>query len=143
MYLPSNQVDKDSFVRKQALYVLTVSLSVFTVSSRSDGIQHCSSKSSAALSYQNKSTTKRERWADKEAKSLGVREMEQSDECCSNGQDRWKVFLLLYEMLQEYGTHLVEAAWTHQVSWFPHIFLLSEAVNIMICLIIVLLKLAL
>ncbi|KAF8780329.1 hypothetical protein HU200_001429 [Digitaria exilis] len=111
-------VDKDSFVRKQALYVLTVSLSIFTVSSRSDGIQDCSSKSSAALSSQNKSntaTTKRERWADKEAKSLGVREMEQSDECCSNGQDRWKVFLLLYEMLQEYGTHLVEAAWTHQV----------------------------
>nr|CAB3502311.1 unnamed protein product [Digitaria exilis] len=130
-------VDKDSFVRKQALYVLTVSLSIFTVSSRSDGIQDCSSKSSAALSSQNKSntaTTKRERWADKEAKSLGVREMEQSDECCSNGQDRWKVFLLLYEMLQEYGTHLVEAAWTHQVSWFPHAFLVSEAVNILVML---------
>ncbi|KAG0553292.1 hypothetical protein BDA96_01G581400 [Sorghum bicolor] len=41
--------------------------------------------------------------------------MDQSGGHCSNGQDRWKVFLLLYEMLQEYGTHLVEAAWTHQV----------------------------
>ncbi|CAL4928552.1 unnamed protein product [Urochloa decumbens] len=112
-------VDKDSFVRKQAFYVLTISLSIFTSSSGNDGSQHCSSKSSAALPTQTKPntvTTKRERWANKEAKSLGVREMDQSDEHCSNGQDRWKVFLLLYEMLQEYGTHLVEAAWTHQVT---------------------------
>ncbi|PUZ43320.1 hypothetical protein GQ55_9G652300 [Panicum hallii var. hallii] len=110
-------VDKDSFVRKQAFYVLTISLSIFT-SSGNDGSQHCSSKSSAALPAQTKSntaTTKRERWANKEAKSLGVREMDQSDERCSNGLDRWKIFLLLYEMLQEYGTHLVEAAWTLQV----------------------------
>jgi len=64
----------------------------------------------------------------KEAKSLGVREMDQSDERCSNGLGRWKIFLLLYEMLQEYGTHLVEAAWTHQVGFLT--FLLSKAVNI-------------
>ncbi|RLN39238.1 uncharacterized protein C2845_PM01G00170 [Panicum miliaceum] len=110
-------VDKDSFVRKHAFYVLTISLSIFT-SSGNDGSQHCSSKSSAALPAQTKSntaTTKRERWANKEAKSLGVREMDESDERCSNGLDRWKIFLLLYEMLQEYGTHLVEVAWTHQV----------------------------
>ncbi|KAL9326764.1 hypothetical protein ACSQ67_007409 [Phaseolus vulgaris] len=28
----------------------------------------------------------------------------------------WDAFVLLYEMLEEYGTHLVEAAWNHQVS---------------------------
>ncbi|TKV98779.1 hypothetical protein SEVIR_9G583000v4 [Setaria viridis] len=111
-------VDKDSFVRKQAFYVLTISLSIFTSSSLNDGNHHCSSKRLAALPAQTKSntaTTKRERWASKEAKSLGVRQTDQSDERCSNGQGRWKVFLLLYEMLQEYGTHLVEAAWMHQV----------------------------
>ncbi|KAL6648997.1 hypothetical protein ACP70R_013221 [Stipagrostis hirtigluma subsp. patula] len=110
-------VDKDSLVRKQAFYVLKISLSIFT-SSGNDGTQHCSSRSSAAFPAQAKSNaavTKRERWANKEAKSLGVGEMGQSGEPCSSGQDRWKVFLLLYEMLQEYGTHLVEAAWTHQV----------------------------
>jgi hypothetical protein len=115
----TNQVDKDSFVRKQAFYVLTISLSIFTSSSLNDGNPHCSSKSLVALPAQTKSntaTTKRERWASKEAKSLGVREMDQSDEHCSDGHGRWKVFLLLYEMLQEYGTHLVEAAWLHQVS---------------------------
>ncbi|KAL6847720.1 hypothetical protein ACP4OV_022508 [Aristida adscensionis] len=111
-------VDKDSLVRKQAFYVLKISLSIFTSSSGNDGTQHCSSRSSAALPAQTKSKTaetKRERWANKEAKSLGVGEMGQTGENCSSGQDRWKVFMLLYEMLQEYGTHLVEAAWTHQV----------------------------
>ena len=74
----------------------------------------------------NAGETKRERWANKEAKSLGVGEMDQSGENCSNGQDRWKVFLLLYETLQEYGTHLVEAAWTHHVSWFHHVSLIKS-----------------
>lgn len=118
------QVDKDSLVRKQAFYVLTISLSIFTSSSGNDRSLHSSSRSSAALPQikANTGATKRERWANKEAKSLGIREMDQSGEHCSNGQDRWKVFLLLYEMLQEYGTHLVEAAWTHQVSWFPDVY---------------------
>jgi len=124
-----HQVDKDSLVRKQAFYVLTISLSIFTSSSGNDSSQHSSSRSSAALPAQikaNAGTTKRERWANKEAKSLGVGEMDQSGGHCSNGQDRWKVFLLLYEMLQEYGTHLVEAAWTHQVSWFPSVSLIKS-----------------
>uniref|UniRef100_A0A453JB84 Uncharacterized protein n=1 Tax=Aegilops tauschii subsp. strangulata TaxID=200361 RepID=A0A453JB84_AEGTS len=109
-------VDKDSSVRKQAFYVLKTSLSIFSFGN--DGSQRCSGRSPAALPGQDKSNaavTKKERWANKEAKSLGVEEIKQSDEQCSSGQDRWKVFLLLYEMLQEFGTHLVEAAWTHQV----------------------------
>uniref|UniRef100_A0A453JBK5 Uncharacterized protein n=1 Tax=Aegilops tauschii subsp. strangulata TaxID=200361 RepID=A0A453JBK5_AEGTS len=108
-------VDKDSSVRKQAFYVLKTSLSIFSFGN--DGSQRCSGRSPAALPGQDKSNaavTKKERWANKEAKSLGVEEIKQSDEQCSSGQDRWKVFLLLYEMLQEFGTHLVEAAWTHQ-----------------------------
>lgn len=109
-------VDKDSLVRKQALYVLKISISIFSYGN--DGGQQCSGRSSAALPGQAKSNTvvtKRERWANKEAKSLGIEEINQSGKHCSSGQDRWKVFMLLYEMLQEYGTHLVEAAWTHQV----------------------------
>ena len=73
----------------------------------------------------NAAVTKKERWANKEAKSLGVEEIKQSDEQCSSGQDRWKVFLLLYEMLQEFGTHLVEAAWAHLVSSFLHVSLIK------------------
>ncbi|KAL5219440.1 hypothetical protein ABZP36_020124 [Zizania latifolia] len=110
-------VDKDSLVRKQALYILKISLNIFS-SPENDGCQQCSRRRSATLPGQaklNTTMTKRERWAHKEAKSLGIGEMNQSGENCSSALDRWKVFLLLYEMLQEYGTHLVEAAWTHQV----------------------------
>jgi hypothetical protein len=118
----TDQVDKDALVRKQAFYLLKISLSIF--SSGNDGNQQCSGSSPAALPGQAKSNTavtKKERWANKEAKSLGVEEIAQSGEHCSSGQDRWKVFLLLYEMLQEFGTHLVEAAWTHQVSLSMHV----------------------
>ncbi|XP_006650942.1 uncharacterized protein LOC102703022 isoform X1 [Oryza brachyantha] len=110
-------VDKDSLVRKQALYILRISLDIFSSSENYGGQQCCTGRSATMPSQPNSNTamTKRERWAHKEAKSLGIGEMSQSAENCSSGQDRWKVFLLLYEMLQEYGTHLVEAAWTHQV----------------------------
>ena len=59
--------------------------------------------------------TKRGRWADKEAKSLGVGKICQSVDLFLTSQQRWLAFILLYEMLEEYGTHLVEAAWNHQV----------------------------
>jgi tRNA guanosine-2'-O-methyltransferase len=126
---PPHQVDRDSLLRKHAFYVLKISLSIFRISPVNDGNQHCSSRSSAALPAQTKSNTgetKRERWANKEAKSLGVRELGQSSEDCSSGQDWCKVFLLLYEMLQEYGTHLVEAAWAHQVYCFLHLSVLKN-----------------
>lgn len=59
--------------------------------------------------------TKRELWAFKEAKSLGVGKLSTSGDPIFNSQQYWDAFVLLYEMLEEYGTHLVEAAWNHQV----------------------------
>uniref|UniRef100_A0A0E0IRQ1 Uncharacterized protein n=1 Tax=Oryza nivara TaxID=4536 RepID=A0A0E0IRQ1_ORYNI len=59
---------------------------------------------SAALPAQDKpntAMTKRERWAQKEARSLGIGETSQSDENCSSRKDWSKVFLLLYEMLRD------------------------------------------
>lgn len=58
--------------------------------------------------------TKRERWAEKEASSLGVGKIYNVSDIL-NRQQKWGAFTLLYEMLEEYGTHLVEAAWDHQV----------------------------
>uniref|UniRef100_A0A0E0BA10 Uncharacterized protein n=1 Tax=Oryza glumipatula TaxID=40148 RepID=A0A0E0BA10_9ORYZ len=95
-----------------ALYILRISLDIFP-SSENDAAQQCSRRRSAALPAQDKpntAMTKRERWAQKEARSLGIGETSQSDENCSSRKDWSKVFLLLYEMLREYGTHLVEAA---------------------------------
>ena len=59
--------------------------------------------------------TKRERWAEEEAKSLGVGKLYNLNDHHLDNRQRWEAFILLYEMLEEYGTHLVEAAWHHQV----------------------------
>ncbi|KAJ0961816.1 hypothetical protein J5N97_029644 [Dioscorea zingiberensis] len=120
-------VDKDAFLRKQALYVLKISLCNYYSSLANKDGENCSSASRFTVDSKNSQTvssngapshTKRGKWADKEAKSLGVGEVLHLDENVLSGQDRWKVFILLYEMLEEYGTHLVEAAWRHQVSLF-------------------------
>lgn len=76
----------------------------------------CMMSESGAGSRGDANMTKRERWANKEAKSMGVGKACNMNDSCTSSQDRWMVFILLYEMLEEYGTHLIEAAWTHQVS---------------------------
>ncbi|KAI3973692.1 hypothetical protein MKX01_031112 [Papaver californicum] len=104
-------VDKEGFVRKQSLHILK------TAVQRSDESQCCTSVSEAALDESSaNATTKRGQWAEKEAKSLGVGQICKPDDTCLSGQQRWEAFILLYEMLEEYGTHLVEAAWNHQIS---------------------------
>ncbi|TYH97453.1 hypothetical protein ES332_A12G244000v1 [Gossypium tomentosum] len=60
--------------------------------------------------------TKRELWAYKEAKSLGVGKICNAVDSGMNSQQQWEAFVLLFEMLEEYGTHLVEAAWNHQIT---------------------------
>nr|BAC79633.1 unknown protein [Oryza sativa Japonica Group] len=52
----SHQVDKDSLVRKQALYILRISLDIFP-SSENDAAQQCSRRRSAALPAQDKPNT--------------------------------------------------------------------------------------
>jgi hypothetical protein len=47
--------------------------------------------------------------------NVGVGKLSTLDELIYNSQEYWGAFVLLYEMLEEYGTHLVEAAWNHQV----------------------------
>ncbi|KAL0446379.1 UNVERIFIED_CONTAM: hypothetical protein Slati_1765800 [Sesamum latifolium] len=60
--------------------------------------------------------SKRRRWAQEEAKSLGVGRVCNQIDSSFTGQHRWEAFVFLYEMLEEYGTHLVEAAWNHQIT---------------------------
>ncbi|VFQ70505.1 unnamed protein product [Cuscuta campestris] len=64
--------------------------------------------------------TKRERWAEDEAKSLGIGYICNSTVASSSTTLKWDAFFLLYEMLEEYGTHLVEAAWNHQMTFLLH-----------------------
>lgn len=128
-------MDRDSSVRKMALYILKSLMNYHpsSLSSRngqciSNSVQPVANAKKVAIMFHDKNTshdgsTKREKWAKMEAKSMGVGEINYLDGIYLNGVERWKVFVLLYEMLGEYGTHLIEAAWTHQVS-FDNIFIL-------------------
>lgn len=96
-------------MRKQSLHILKVTVLTNEGNQRySDVTQNLSSEKSSVP----QNLTKKERWADKEAKSLGVGKICSS---VTDSQQNWSAFFLLYEMLEEYGTHLVEAAWNHQV----------------------------
>ncbi|PWA72733.1 tRNA/rRNA methyltransferase (SpoU) family protein [Artemisia annua] len=109
-------VDKESIVRKQSLHILK-STAMNGKGKRKasilETIPNESSSNSSAL-------TKRERWAKKEAKSLGIESLCDSVDSNSSSQLKWGAFFMLYEMLEEYGTHLVEAAWNHQMNLLLH-----------------------
>lgn len=106
------QVDGEGLVRKQSLHILKTVLQISGGTQCHYGV---SEKKSRAKHSVPRVMTKREMWADKEAKSLGIGKLSNSADSPLNSQQHWEAFLLLYEMLQEYGTHLVEAAWNHQV----------------------------
>ncbi|KAL6985886.1 tRNA (guanosine(18)-2'-O)-methyltransferase [Sarracenia purpurea var. burkii] len=110
-------VDEEGSVRKQSLHILKT---ILQLNERSQ----CSSGVSGSTSSRNNSMpdglTKKGRWADKEAKSLGVGKICDSVGPSLNCQQKWVAFFLLYEMLEEYGTHLVEAAWNHQITLLLH-----------------------
>uniref|UniRef100_A0A1D1XU92 tRNA (guanosine(18)-2'-O)-methyltransferase TARBP1 n=2 Tax=Anthurium amnicola TaxID=1678845 RepID=A0A1D1XU92_9ARAE len=116
-------VDKDASVRKHSLYILK-KLSCDSFQMGSDYNQSLffnlepTVQSIVTVAHHDNilsgsGMTRRERWADKEARSMHVGEIHKLH---VNGLDRWKAFFLLYDMLEEYGTHLVEAAWNNQIS---------------------------
>ncbi|KAF8027340.1 hypothetical protein BT93_E0286 [Corymbia citriodora subsp. variegata] len=110
-------VDKEGFLRKQSLHILKIVLGM------NKEEQNCVGgldKTSCDKQSNTRSLTKREQWAVKEARSLGVGKECNLSESLPDSRRKWEAFLLLYEMLEEYGTHLVEAAWNHQVSLLLH-----------------------
>ncbi|XP_031502513.1 uncharacterized protein LOC116265767 isoform X2 [Nymphaea colorata] len=123
----SGLVDSEAPTRKQALYVLKLVVSSYSNSVSKIDYDNKTFLSQSKPACQNLITTsnggssttctmtRREKWAHEEAKSLGVGLTNSSIELCCTGQQRWRAFLLLYDMLEEYGTHLVEAAWGHQI----------------------------
>jgi len=95
-------------VRKQSLYILK---------STATGSQGKQQNSVLETNSKSHGLTKRERWANKEAESLGIERLcNNSVDSDSSSELKWGAFFMLYEMLEEYGTHLVEAAWSYQVS---------------------------
>ncbi|OMO84282.1 hypothetical protein COLO4_22133 [Corchorus olitorius] len=105
-------VDEEGLVRKQSLHILKTVLCMSSANQCHSGI---SEKKSEGKHSGPHGVTKRDRWAYNKAKSLGVVKLCNSVDSGLNSRQQWEAFLLLFEMLEEYGTHLVEAAWNHQV----------------------------
>ncbi|GFP96490.1 hypothetical protein PHJA_001793100 [Phtheirospermum japonicum] len=102
-------LDKESLLRKQSLHILKTTLNLSNERKSNscipEEISHERGSNSRAMG-------KRGRWADKEAQSLGIGKTCNHHELSFNG---WEAFVFLYELLEEFGTHLVEAAWSHQI----------------------------
>ncbi|XP_022735884.1 uncharacterized protein LOC111289259 isoform X8 [Durio zibethinus] len=106
-------VDEVGLVRKQSLHILKTVLCMSSGNQSHSGISEKKSQGKRSVPH---GMTKRELWANNEAKSLGVGKLCNSVDSGLNSQQQWEAFLLLFEMLEEYGTHLVEAAWNHQIT---------------------------
>lgn len=111
-------VDEEGLVRKQSLHILKAVLQIRGENQgETPGHPGVSDMRSQGKNSTARGMTKRDLWAVKEAKSLGVGKLCYStDLALKQGQQQWEAFILLYEMLEEYGTHLVEAAWNHQIT---------------------------
>ncbi|XP_071706129.1 uncharacterized protein [Rutidosis leptorrhynchoides] len=105
-------VDKEGIVRKQSLHILKNIVITYEGKPQTSVVEAMSSEKTPNLN----GLTKRERWATKEAKSLGIENLRDSVDSGSSSKQKWVAFFLLYEMLEEYGTHLVEAAWNYQMN---------------------------
>ncbi|XP_073307956.1 uncharacterized protein [Primulina huaijiensis] len=120
-------LDKDGFVRKQSLQILKRMLYLSKKMELSTGIPIKLSNEKILDSH---FISKRGRWADNEAKSLGVGRVCHDNASNLTGWKRWEAFVFLYEMLEEYGIHLVEAAWNHQIMlWLRSLFSDDDLTN--------------
>ncbi|XP_039022591.1 uncharacterized protein LOC120155085 isoform X1 [Hibiscus syriacus] len=106
-------VDDESLVRKQTLHILKKLLCMSSGNQQHFDILEKRTQGKHSVPH---GVTKRELWAYNEAKSLGVGEVCSSTDSGLNSRQQWEAFILLFDMLEEYGTHLVEAAWNHQIT---------------------------
>ncbi|KAL3677602.1 hypothetical protein R1sor_027550 [Riccia sorocarpa] len=121
--LKSGLADADSLTRKRALFILRKALpgiqrSDAGSSTDADRIQTESNTSGISMNRTgNQNSSKRSKWAEKEAGFLGVGAVRDKLTEVHGWRQRWDAFILLHETLEEYGIHLVEAAWSHQMSF--------------------------
>ncbi|GAB2273234.1 hypothetical protein Dimus_008034 [Dionaea muscipula] len=106
-------VEKESFMRKQSVYILKKLLCINEDRELNLVVPEKKCCQNGSVSH---SRTKRDLWAEKEARSLGIEKLSITVDSCLNRWLTWEAFLILYEMLEEYGAHLVEAAWSHKVN---------------------------
>ncbi|CAM6117416.1 unnamed protein product [Calypogeia fissa] len=116
--------DADTLTRKRALHIFRRALSSLDSSAAASKNKagHAASSdreesgNSSAKGLKVPLSTKRSKWAEEEAASLGVAAVKDKMTQVEGWSQRWDAFILLHETLEEYGIHLVEAAWSHQMS---------------------------
>ncbi|KAG6543303.1 hypothetical protein Mapa_015217 [Marchantia paleacea] len=114
--------DADFLTRKRALFVLRKALPGLhscPVSATRDfhEMPRETNGSGKSTGPNSQKVSKRNKWAEKEAGFLGVGVVKDKLTVVDGWLERWNAFILLHETLEEYGIHLVEAAWTHQMSF--------------------------
>ncbi|KAJ8763861.1 hypothetical protein K2173_003643 [Erythroxylum novogranatense] len=117
-------VDEERLLRKQSIHLLKATLQL---KAGSEHFTIVAEKKPLETHLIPRGMTRRELWANKEAKSLGVGKLCDYGDSQLNNLQQWEAFILLYEMLEEYGTHLVEAAWNHQVSLLLRISISNDS----------------
>lgn len=110
-------VEKEALIRKQSLHILQ---KILLINKEGEPNPNFSEKKSRQKGPAPQGMTKRDLWAEEEAQSLGVGKICLSSDKYFSKKQKWEAFILLYEMLEEYGTHLVEAAWNHQMLLLLH-----------------------
>uniref|UniRef100_A0A803L5M7 tRNA/rRNA methyltransferase SpoU type domain-containing protein n=1 Tax=Chenopodium quinoa TaxID=63459 RepID=A0A803L5M7_CHEQI len=105
-------VENEGLIRKQSLYILKRVMLINDGGQLNPVVTEKKSRQRGPVPH---GMTKRDVWAEEEAKSLGVGQICLSADVYLSEKQKWEAFVLLYEMLDEYGTHLVEAAWNHQI----------------------------
>ncbi|OMP07602.1 tRNA/rRNA methyltransferase, SpoU [Corchorus olitorius] len=104
-------VDEEGLVRKQSLHILKTVLCMSSANQCHSGVLENKSEGKHSGPH---GVTKRDRWAYNEAKSLGVVKLCNSVDSGLNSRQQWEAFLLLFEMLEEYGVKGVYSSKTIQ-----------------------------
>jgi hypothetical protein len=112
------QVDQDPLTRKRTLYLLKQALPKLALQLNTAAEQvrrHPSGRQKKGMLGFQAHTTKKDVTCSQQNRSNGEEEELSNSSRDQEPPHAWKAFILLYETLEEYGSHLVEAVWAHEV----------------------------
>jgi hypothetical protein len=111
-------VDEDPLTRKRTLYLLKQALPklALQLNTAAEQVQrHPSGRQKKGMLCFQAHTTKKDVTCSQQNRRNGEEEELSNSSRDQQPPHAWKAFILLYETLEEYGSHLVEAVWAHEV----------------------------
>ncbi|KAH8973917.1 hypothetical protein BDL97_01G073400 [Sphagnum fallax] len=116
--LKAGLVDQDPLTRKRTLYLLKQALPKLALQLNTAAEQvrrHPSGRQKKGMLGFQAHTTKKDVTCSQQNRSNGEEEELSNSSRDQEPPHAWKAFILLYETLEEYGSHLVEAVWAHEM----------------------------